>query len=132
MTIYNIKTNKAVKYRQRARKKALRIISSALLADIWSCDDEIELKEIYARRRKRISCMRKQSTKKRKFRKRQSWQSFEQKLSDRHFRRYFRIDRVYFQYLCERIEGIIGKSTFQSEKYLHDLRLGRICNRMQS
>ena len=49
---------------------------------------------------------------------RKSWSRTAAKLSDRQFRRYFRMSKAYFQLLCDQIEDIISPSTFKSELYL--------------
>ena len=52
---------------------------------------------------------------------RKLWSRTAAKLSDRQFRRYFRMSKAYFQLLCDQIEDIIGPSTFKSELYLNKL-----------
>ena len=58
----------------------------------------------------------------RKCRQRQRWAEFVEDLTDRQFRRYFRMNKFLFHQLCCRIEEIVGEGQFKSEKYL-DARL---------
>ena len=55
---------------------------------------------------------------KRKLRVRTKWSEFHRLLSTAQFRRYFRMDKVYFKKLCNKIEATIGKEAFLSEKFL--------------
>ena len=110
----------------RKQNEALSVISAALLSSILRVDKEESMREIYDRRRIEISNLRKAAAKKRKFKTRQSWQTFQSRLSDRQFRRYFRTSRECFQHLCDKIEGNVGRLKFKSEQYLRDLRVGRI------
>ena len=55
-------------------------------------------------------------------RQRQRWSSFRNDLTDRQFRRYFRMNKDLFQQLCDRIEDCVGAEDFKSEQYL-DARL---------
>ncbi len=57
-------------------------------------------------------------------RQRKSWAAFQNRLTDRQFRRYFRMERECFEYLCERIIENVGEREFKSENYLHDLKKG--------
>ena len=54
----------------------------------------------------------------RKFRQRKSWAAFASNLTDRQFRRYFRMSKECFEILCERIESNVGDREFKSEVYL--------------
>ncbi len=58
----------------------------------------------------------------RKCRQRRSWNQFQEYLTDRQFRRYFRMERKCFDYLCERIIENVGERDFKSEAYLRDFR----------
>lgn len=98
------------------------------MSELLSLDDEDSLQETYDRRRMEITRLRQASSKKRMFKKRQSWAAFQTKLTDRQFRRYFRMSRECFKYLCKRIEENIGSSKFKSEQYLCNLRSGRLPN----
>ena len=53
---------------------------------------------------------------------RKSWQRFAGRLTDRQFRRYFRMSKICFQVLCDEIEDLVGVDEFKSETYLNRLR----------
>ena len=73
-------------------------------------------------KKKKVSDIRKKSASKRRFRQRRSWATFQASLTDRQFRRYFRMSRDCFQYLCDKIEANVGERTFKSECFLSDLK----------
>ena len=52
---------------------------------------------------------------------RKKWARFAAKLSDRQFRRYFRMSKVHFQLLCDKIEDLAGPAEFKSELYLNEM-----------
>ena len=52
---------------------------------------------------------------------RKGWARFAGKLTDRQFRQYFQMSKVYFQILCDKIEDIVGNTTFKSELYLNEM-----------
>ncbi len=52
---------------------------------------------------------------------RKRWSRFSSRLTDRQFRRYFRMTKVYFQLLCDMIEDIVGPHAFKSELYLNSM-----------
>ena len=70
----------------------------------------------------KVSQQRKDGASKRKFRKRKSWDQFQRNLTDRQFRRYFRMSRECFEYLCKRIVDNVGEREFKSEEYLHNMK----------
>ena len=90
------------------------------------------VRQRYEQRRLEISNLRKASAKKRKCNRRQSWMKFQNKLSDRQFRRYFRMTRECFTLLCERILSNVGHENFKSEQYLNEVRLGIITEKKKS
>ena len=47
-----------------------------------------------------------------------TWDEFNQRVSDAHFRRMFRMSRECSSLLCSTIIGKVGESTFKSEAYL--------------
>ena len=49
---------------------------------------------------------------------RTSWQDFANSISDTHFRRMFRMDHQCFNELCTKIETMVGREEFKSQKYL--------------
>jgi hypothetical protein len=71
--------------------------------------------------KKNISVMNKDGASNRQYRQRKSWSEFEGKLTDRQFRRNFRMSKECFLLLAERIETNVGEETFKSESYLDDL-----------
>jgi len=77
---------------------------------------------LYYIEKKKVSAICQDSASKRKFRQRRSWSSFQGNLTDRQFRRYFRMSKECFQYLCNRIEHNVGGRVFKSEGFLEDLR----------
>ena len=74
--------------------------------------------------RKKVSKAKSDAARRRKFRPRKSWATFQSNLTDRQFRRYFRMPRECFDLLCEKIEAIVGEREFKSENYLQLLREG--------
>ena len=72
--------------------------------------------------KQKVSAMRKSSASRRRFRQRKSWNAFQANLTDRQFRRYFRMSRECFAYLCNMIESNVGEEVFKSEEYLNALR----------
>ena len=50
---------------------------------------------------------------------RTSWTEFANSLTDRHFRRMFRMERQCFLELCEKIEKTVGGEEFKSEEYIN-------------
>ena len=108
-----------------SRKKATKkVISIELLSRLLESNREESLRELYDRRQKEISNLKKSAAKNRRFKKRRSWNGFQDRLSDRQFRRYFRMSRECFQQLCNKIEDNVGSDDFKSERYLRELRLG--------
>ena len=74
--------------------------------------------------RKKLSQQRVENSKNRRFRQRKSWSRFQYNMTDRQFRRYFRMSRECFHYLCEKIKENVGESEFKSESYLQKLGSG--------
>ena len=70
----------------------------------------------------RLCAIRSDSAKNRVLRQRKSWSAFSSSLTDRQFRRYFRMSRGCFQHLCDQIETNVGEEIFKSEAYLIDIR----------
>ena len=69
----------------------------------------------------RTSISRRRYANYRRSRRRKSWTEFEQDLSERQFRRYFRMSRDIFQQMCCEIEDLVGEQCFKSEEYLCQL-----------
>ncbi|KAL7545061.1 hypothetical protein ACHAWF_014107 [Thalassiosira exigua] len=113
--------------KQSLNKK--RMMASAVEDMEFSHDVEDEiLIGIISRhmKRKRISRIKKSAAKNRKYRQRKSWAEFQSKLTDKQFRRYFRMSRECFQLLCEKIQTNVGERSFKSEQYLADVREGNV------
>ena len=82
--------------------------------------------------RKKVSKVKEDSTKRRKFRQRKSWSRFQYNLTDRQFRCYFRMTRACFEYLCSRIEANVGEHEFKSEAYLRKYHSSNAGNDLKS
>ena len=72
--------------------------------------------------KQKVSQIRKDQASKRRFRQRKSWSAFQANLTDRQFRRYFRMSRECFAYLCNRIMTNVGEDKFKSEEFLDNLK----------
>ena len=83
----------------------------------------------YEQRRLEISNLRKALAKKRRGKRRQSWMKFQSNLTNRQFRRYFRMTRECFTQLCERIENNVGREKSKSERYSNEVRVGIITDK---
>jgi hypothetical protein len=57
----------------------------------------------------------------RKYYQRKSWSAFVERLTERQFRRYFRMSKELFTILCRQIEGCIGSAQFKGEEYLEGI-----------
>ena len=107
------------------------VFATAMLYYMLGQQKNDNVRRLYTHRQRRLSNIRSSSAKKRVFKERQSWESFQTQLSDRQFRRYFRMSRDCFDQLCKRIEKNVGQSTFKSEQYLLQLCKGSIDQRKQ-
>ena len=112
-----------------ARKKIL--YCAALLEDERShslYQDNSTLCQLllpYIRYRK-YSRIRRESANNKHWRQRRSFSSFCENMTERQFRRYFRMSRDCFSLLCDRIKGNVEEHVFRSEAYLDDLYRGRL------
>ena len=89
-------------------------------------EDALNLALLTYIEKKKLSAIRQHSASKRRYRQRKSWANFASNLTDRQFRRYFRMTRECFQHLCScYIESNVGERVFKSEEYLKDLRFSR-------
>ncbi len=50
-----------------------------------------------------------------------SWCRFSSRLTEKQFRRYFRMSKVNFDLLCEKLEVIVGADEFKSKRYLDEV-----------
>ena len=100
------------------KHKALRnVLSCAVIIEaINVIEDEHKLFAM-----NRMSKIRREAFKNRIYRQRQKWGAFLLKLSDRQFRRYFRMERECFILLCRKNEGIIRAHEFKNEENLAEL-----------
>ena len=73
-------------------------------------------------RKRRVSIIRKRSCSMRRWRQRKSWEEFSAGLTERQFRRYFRMSRDCFDLLCNEIKRNVGEGAFKSEEYLYELQ----------
>ena len=85
--------------------------------ELTAAEDEFIMHQVIPMLR-RSSCNRYHALR-RVCRQRQSWSSFQHDLTDRQFRRYFRMNKDLFRQLCDRIEECVGSEEFKSEQYLH-------------
>ena len=108
--------------------KARKVLGTKLMEDLTRMQEmEDTLLESTLRayiERKKASQVKSDAARRRKFRPRKSWASFQSNLTDRQFRRYFRMPRECFDLLCEKIEANVGEREFKSENYLHLFRGG--------
>ena len=124
------RNSQSAKWARRTKKRAQSMLKSILALDFL--DQIVHLKDLedaalsaalltYMEKQK-VSAMRKSSASRRRFRQRKSWNAFQANLTDRQFRRYFRMSRECFAYLCNMIESNVGEEVFKSEEYLNALR----------
>eukprot|EP00984_Skeletonema_dohrnii_P023378 scaffold12476_cov110-Skeletonema_dohrnii-CCMP3373.AAC.1 len=108
----------------RSRKRAMMkcMLSTALLHEVLVMHDKDAntlMKTLLSfKEKQKVRSIKKKAAKKRRFRLRRSWAAFDANLTERQFRRYFRMSRECFRHLCSRIEENVGESVFKSEKYL--------------
>jgi hypothetical protein len=111
-----------VKHRRRIKKGLAALL---LLLDEWD-NTEDGLLETLLRKRLEITTIKKDAAKNRTLRQRTSWSRFQTRLTDKQFRRYFRMERECFEYLCQRIIANVGEGEFKSEEYLNELKHGYV------
>ena len=116
----------SLRVRKKSRSIMKAIISMGVFKDLITLS-ELEDAELagtllpYIEKLK-ISSGRQAAAAKRVFRQRKSWTEFQSRLTDRQFRRYFRMTRECFNLLCRRIEDSVGAAEFKSEDYLNYLK----------
>lgn len=102
------------------------MLSTALFREILLMQemdaDALEQTLLSYMKKQQVSAMRKSAAAKRCHRQRKSWAAFEANLTDRQFRRYFRMPRECFRELCNKIEENVGEAQFKSEAYLRNLK----------
>ena len=116
--------NPIQKEKVKRAKNAKRDLTKILLAvEEWDNLEDHMLAELLQKWH-HIKEQKRDAARNRKCRQRRSWEQFQDYLTDRQFRRYFRMERECFDYLCERIIDNVGESDFKSENYLCDFRNG--------
>jgi hypothetical protein len=63
--------------------------------------------------RYRVSSLRKKASRERRWRQRKSWDDFSASLTDRQFRRYFRMPRECYDLLCKKIRANVGRTSLK-------------------
>ena len=76
-------------------------------------------------RKRRVSIIRKRGCSMRRWCQRKSWEAFSADLTERQFRRYFRMSRECFDLLCRAIKRNVGEGAFKSEEFLRELQFRR-------
>ncbi|KAL7506494.1 hypothetical protein ACHAXN_009688 [Cyclotella atomus] len=118
----NTAGKEGVKLERRIKKGLAALL---LLLDEWD-ETEDGLLETLLRKRLETTTMKKDAAKNRKLRQRTSWSRFQSRLTDKQFRRYFRMERECFEHLCQQIIANVGEGAFKSEEYLHELKHGYV------
>ena len=113
-----------MKDRNKLGKRAKRDFMKILLAmeELNCMEDNLLLQML--QKRHELKEKKRAAARNRRCRQRRSWADFQQNLTDRQFRRYFRMERECFDYLCQRIIENVGEQDFKSEYYLRDLSNG--------
>jgi len=112
------------KERVKRAKNVKRDLTKILLAmEEWNQAEDSVLADLLQKWHD-AKQQKKAAARNRKCRQRRSWEQFQQYLTDRQFRRYFRMERGCFDYLCERIIDNVGEREFKSEIYLRDFKNG--------
>ena len=120
------RSNVSARMVNKVRKKVQKGLAALLLLlDEWDGADD-GLLECLLRKQLSTRQAKQHAAENRQCRQRTSWSSFQSRLTDKQFRRYFRMERECFQFLCERIIANVGEDAFKSEEYLYDLKHGHI------
>ena len=72
-------------------------------------------------RKHRVSIIRKRGCSLRRWCQRKSWEAFSADLTERQFRRYFRMSCECFELLCNEIKRNVGEGVFKSEEFTTQL-----------
>ena len=122
-------TKRAMRSKKKARSMLKSMLSMSFFDEIIHLndleEDALNKALLTYMEKKKVSAIRQDSATKRGFRQRKSWESFQANLTDRQFRRYFRMSRDCFKHLCNRIEDNVGERVFKSEEFLKDFRYSR-------
>jgi hypothetical protein len=82
--------------------------------------EDLVLKSFWSKNR--LKQLRRKGACNRVYRQHRSWQQFQSLLTDRQFRRYFRMSRECFALLANKIEQNVGTGVFKREEYLERLK----------
>lgn len=116
------------KLKTRVKKGVAALL---LLLDEWDGSEDGLLDELL-RKQHATSQAKHDAAKNRKCRQRTSWSSFQNRLTNKQFRRYFRMERECFHYLCDRIIANVGEGAFKSEEYLYEMKHGYVVEDRQA
>jgi hypothetical protein len=113
----------ALSLHKRNRLCATIIVSSLLEDEVSELSDDKfqNLIDIYIRGKIEMGRSRSKVAKLRRKKKRLSWSTFQESLTDTQFRRMYRMNRRMFLGLCNLIESKVGTDEFKSERYLETL-----------
>ena len=120
------RSNSAIRVHTKVKKQVKKGLAALLLLlDEWDGSDDGLLEKLLCKQYF-ASVTKQQSAENRKCRQRTSWSSFEHRLTDKQFRRYFHMERACFFYLCDRIIANVGEADFKSEEYLQHMKCGYV------
>lgn len=123
--IVSPRTRRAQERHARVERRKKTAIRGLILQELQRANDveDVLLTSVVRSyvRKKRISRVRRQQAASRTFRQRKTWSDFQTKLTDRQFRRYFRMSRECFDELSRKIVLNVGEDVFKSEEYLCEL-----------
>jgi hypothetical protein len=106
-------SNPMGKDRNKRAKRVKRDLAKVLLAmEEWNDAEDNMLAEMLQKWHD-IKEKKRSAARNRKCRQRKSWMAYQDNLTDRQFRRYFRMERDCFDYLCERIIENVGERDFK-------------------
>ena len=119
-----------------SKATARKIFAFSLYKDmemLYRLEEECFLFKVrsYASKRAKSNLAR-EGAKKRKLRKRRTWYDFQSNLTNRQFRRYFRMSRECFNLLCDQIKENVGEREFKSESFLQEFLNGHEENNMNA
>ena len=119
MTIHRVKPLKHELKKTVLKKVLLRRVLQTVESD--AAVRLLQVRLVAFMQRYRVSILRKKASKERRLRQRKTWEEFSAALTDRQFRRYFRMPRECFDSLCKKIVINVGEADFKSEAYLLEL-----------
>ena len=113
------RSNTSAKAVNKVKKNVKKGVAALLLIlDEWDGSEDELSKELLCKQHS-TSQTKQDAAKNRKCHQRTSWISFENRLTDKQFCRYFFMERVCFKYLCYCIIANVGEGAFKSEEYLN-------------